>query len=37
MVQVKVEDSIKIKRSDHGPDFLVPQLVLRPGCVAIES
>ena len=37
VVQVKLEDSVIVKRSVHGPDFLVTQFVLRPGCVAIEN
>ena len=36
-VKVKLEDNIIVKRSVHGPDFLVSQFVLRPGCVATES
>ena len=35
-VKVKLEDSI-VKRSVHGPEFLVTQFVLRLGCVAIKN
>ena len=35
--QVKLEDSIIVKRSIRGPDFLVTQFVLKPGCVAREN
>ena len=36
-IQVKLEDSIIVERSIHGPEFPVTQFVLGPGCVAIEN
>ena len=36
-VKVKLEDSIIVKRSVHGPELLVTKFVLRPGYVVIEN
>ena len=36
-IQVKLEDSIIVKRSVHGPDPVVTQFVWRRGCIAREN
>ena len=37
IVQVKLEDIIRVKRSIHRPDFLATQFVLGPGHIVTEN
>ena len=36
-VKVGLEDTIMVKRSIHGSDFLVTQFVSRTGCFTVEN